>query len=270
MSSRAQLTRRITALIAENATLKAGVKGKQNSRPTQPEKPKVVTPGMFAICTKYIPPPRRENWVAPAPKPRKKQVTFRELPRPSHSTTQKTPCVHLSTGVKTASGWKPTGQTFSLYATYPLTRTAKPLTEPLDQTQSVSPSTNVSRISRFPDSNLRDRKAGSEGITRCSRHMTGDRSKLINYVDKFIGTVRFRNDEFATIVGYGDYKLGDMIITRVYYVEGLKHNLFSVGQFCDADLEVAFRQHTCHIRNKDMVDLLQGSRSTNLSSLLAF
>nr|GEW86045.1 hypothetical protein [Tanacetum cinerariifolium] len=90
MSSRAQLTGRITALIAKNATLKVGVKGKQNSRPTQLEKPKVLTPGMFAICTKYIPPPRRENWVAPAPKPRKKQVTFREPPRPSHSTTQKT------------------------------------------------------------------------------------------------------------------------------------------------------------------------------------
>ena len=89
--------------------------------------------------------------------------------------------------------------------------------------------------------------------------MTGDRSKLINYVDKFIGTVRFGNDEFATIVGYGDYKLGDTIILRVYYVEGLKHNLFSVGQFCDAGLEVAFRQHSCHIRNKDMVELLQGS-----------
>nr|GEY61490.1 retrovirus-related Pol polyprotein from transposon TNT 1-94 [Tanacetum cinerariifolium] len=187
----------------------------------------------------------------------------------------------------TTSQWKPIGRTFSLYATYPLTRIAKPLTEPLDQTQSVSPSTNASRISRFPDSNLRDRKACSEGITRsvccvlqvvqivlwyldsgCSRHMIGDRSKLINYVDKFIGTVRFRNDEFATIVGYGDYKLGDTIITRVYYVEGLKHNLFLVGQLCDADLEVALRQYTCHIRNKDMVDLLQGSRFTNLYSIL--
>nr|GEV16964.1 hypothetical protein [Tanacetum cinerariifolium] len=272
MSSRAQLTGRINALIAENATLKARVKGKQNSGPTQPEKPKILTPGMFAISTKYISLPRRENWVAPAPKPRKKQVTFREPPRPSYSTTQKTimqtikkpnPCVHLSTGVKTSSGaskptlkrvsytnrslpskqeggkrWKPTGRTFSLYATYPLARIVEPLTEPLDQTQSVSPSTNASRISRFSDSNLRDRKAGSEWITRCSRHMIGDRSKLINYVDKYIGTVRFGNDEFATIVGYGDYKLGDMIITRVYYVEGLKHNLFLVGQFCDAYQEV--------------------------------
>ncbi|GJS01877.1 hypothetical protein Tco_0318385 [Tanacetum coccineum] len=87
----------------------------------------------------------------------------------------------------------------------------------------------------------------------CSRHMTGDRARLINFVEKFIGTVRFGNDEYAAIVGYGDYKLGDTIISRVYYVEGLKHNLFSVGQFCDGGLEVAFRQHSCHIRNYDMV-----------------
>ncbi|GKA66760.1 retrovirus-related pol polyprotein from transposon TNT 1-94 [Tanacetum coccineum] len=97
--------------------------------------------------------------------------------------------------------------------------------------------------------------------------MTGDRARLINFVEKFIGTVRFGNDEYAAIVGYGDYKLGDTIISRVYYVEGLKHNLFSVGQFCDGGLEVAFRQHSCHIRNYDMVDLLKGSRTTNLYSI---
>ncbi|GKF77033.1 hypothetical protein Tco_0229503, partial [Tanacetum coccineum] len=57
-------------------------------------------------------------------------------------------------------------------------------------------------------------------------------------------TVRFGNDDYAAIVGYGDYKLGDTLISRVYYVEGLKHNLFLVGQFCDGGLEVAFRQHS--------------------------
>ncbi|GKA92177.1 retrovirus-related pol polyprotein from transposon TNT 1-94, partial [Tanacetum coccineum] len=101
----------------------------------------------------------------------------------------------------------------------------------------------------------------------CSRHMTGDRARLINFVEKFIGTVRFGNDDYAAIIGYGDYKLGDTIISRVYYVEGLKHNLFYVGQFCDGGLEVAFRQHSCHIRNFDMVDLLNGSRTTNLYSI---
>ncbi|GJU12884.1 hypothetical protein Tco_1135280 [Tanacetum coccineum] len=51
---------------------------------------------------------------------------------------------------------------------------------------------------------------------------------------------RFGNDHFAAIIGYGDYVQGNLTICHVYYVEGLGHNLFSVGQLCDGDLEVAF------------------------------
>nr|GFA81850.1 hypothetical protein [Tanacetum cinerariifolium] len=65
-----------------------------------------------------------------------------------------------------------------------------------------------------------------------------------------------RKDHVAKIMGYGEYQIGNVTISRVYYVEGLGHNLFSVGQFCDSDLEVAFRQHTCFIRNLEGVDLL--------------
>nr|GEU34770.1 hypothetical protein [Tanacetum cinerariifolium] len=43
---------------------------------------------------------------------------------------------------------------------------------------------------------------------------------------------------------------------RVYYVEGLNNNLFSVGQFCDTDLEVASRKSTCYIRDLKGNDLL--------------
>ncbi|GKA07815.1 retrovirus-related pol polyprotein from transposon TNT 1-94, partial [Tanacetum coccineum] len=83
----------------------------------------------------------------------------------------------------------------------------------------------------------------------CSKHMTGDRSQLTNFVSKFLGTVKFGNDQVAKIMGFGDYQIGNVTISRVYYVEGLGHNLFSVGQFCDSNLEVAFCQHTCFIRN---------------------
>ncbi|GJS74530.1 hypothetical protein Tco_0707371 [Tanacetum coccineum] len=76
--------------------------------------------------------------------------------------------------------------------------------------------------------------------------MTGDRSRLRNFMKKFIGTVRFGNDHFGAIMGYGDYVIGDSVISRVYYVEGLGHNLFFVRQFCDSDLEVAFRKHSCY------------------------
>ncbi|GJS60134.1 retrovirus-related pol polyprotein from transposon TNT 1-94 [Tanacetum coccineum] len=101
----------------------------------------------------------------------------------------------------------------------------------------------------------------------CSKHMTGDRSQVINFVHKFLGTVKFGNDQVAKIMGYGDYQIGNVTISRVYYVEGLGHNLFSVGQFYDSDLEVAFRKHTCFVRNMEGVDLLSRSHGTNLYSL---
>nr|GEW52033.1 integrase, catalytic region, zinc finger, CCHC-type, peptidase aspartic, catalytic [Tanacetum cinerariifolium] len=74
----------------------------------------------------------------------------------------------------------------------------------------------------------------------CSKHMTGNRALLTNFVEKFLGTVRFGNNDFAVIVGYEDVVIGSMTIKKVYYVKGLGHNLFSVGQFCDNGLEVAF------------------------------
>ncbi|GJT82555.1 retrovirus-related pol polyprotein from transposon TNT 1-94 [Tanacetum coccineum] len=54
----------------------------------------------------------------------------------------------------------------------------------------------------------------------CSKHMTGDRSLLRNFVEKFMGTVRFGNDNFAAITGYGDYIHGNITICHVYYVAG--------------------------------------------------
>ncbi|GKA94510.1 retrovirus-related pol polyprotein from transposon TNT 1-94, partial [Tanacetum coccineum] len=76
--------------------------------------------------------------------------------------------------------------------------------------------------------------------------------------------VRFGNDHFGAIIGYEDYVIGDCVISRVYYVEGLGYNLFSIGQFCVSDLEIAFRKHSCFVRDIDGVDLLKGSHSTNL------
>nr|GEW07185.1 retrovirus-related Pol polyprotein from transposon TNT 1-94 [Tanacetum cinerariifolium] len=159
-----------------------------------PEKPKVLTPGLYAM----------------------------------------TPNV--------GSKWKPIGRIFTLGDTCPLTRITKPESVPLGKSRSVSTS----------------------APTSCSRHLTGDCSKLINFVEKFIGTVQFGNDQFATIVGYGDYRIGDTIITRVYYVEGLSHNLFLAGQFCDVGLEVAFRKHTCYIHNKDKNRTLMEAARTML------
>nr|GEX68140.1 retrovirus-related Pol polyprotein from transposon TNT 1-94 [Tanacetum cinerariifolium] len=125
--------------------------------------------------------------------------------------------------------WRPTGQILHLGTQCPLTRF-------------TAPQVVVQIVLWYLDSG-------------CSKHMTGDRSRLLNFVKKFIRTVRFENDHFGAIMGYGDYVVSESVISRVYYVEGLGHNLFSVGQFCDSDLEVAFRKHSCYVRDTNGVDL---------------
>ncbi|GJR51564.1 retrovirus-related pol polyprotein from transposon TNT 1-94 [Tanacetum coccineum] len=97
--------------------------------------------------------------------------------------------------------------------------------------------------------------------------MTGDRSQLTNFVNKFLGTVKFRNDHVAKVLD------GVIIILGMLRSQGfttwkeLGHNLFSMGQLCDLNLEVAFRQHTYFIRNLEDVNLLTGSQGNNLYTL---
>nr|GEX86416.1 hypothetical protein [Tanacetum cinerariifolium] len=147
--------------------------------------------------------------------------------------------------------WKPTGRTFILVGNVcPLTRIATTAIVPLREPIPIV----VQIVLWYLDSS-------------CSKHMIRDRSQLINFVQNFLGTVKFGNDHVANIMGYGDYKIGNVTISRVYFVEGLWHNLFSMGQFCNSDMEVAFCQHTCFIRSLDGVDLLTGSRGNNLYTL---
>nr|GEU29847.1 putative ribonuclease H-like domain-containing protein [Tanacetum cinerariifolium] len=101
----------------------------------------------------------------------------------------------------------------------------------------------------------------------CFKCITRNLKLLIYFVWKFMGTVRFRNDHVAAIMGFGDLQWRSILIARVYFIEGLGHNLFSVGQFCDSDLEVAFRRNACFIKNLDGVDLLKRDYSTNLYTI---
>ncbi|GJR21799.1 retrovirus-related pol polyprotein from transposon TNT 1-94 [Tanacetum coccineum] len=73
----------------------------------------------------------------------------------------------------------------------------------------------------------------------CLKHMTGDRLRLRNFVKKFIRTVRFGNDHFGAIMGYGDYAIGDSVISR----------------------------HSCYVRDTDGVDIIKGSRGSNLYTI---
>ncbi|GKC19750.1 retrovirus-related pol polyprotein from transposon TNT 1-94 [Tanacetum coccineum] len=101
----------------------------------------------------------------------------------------------------------------------------------------------------------------------CTKHMMGNLKFLCSFAKKYLGMVRFENDQFALILGYGDLVQGNVTIKRVYYIEGLNHNLFSVGQFCDADLEVAFRKSTCFVRDLQGNNLLTGTRGSDLYTI---
>ncbi|GJS61483.1 hypothetical protein Tco_0656267 [Tanacetum coccineum] len=177
--------------------------------------------------------------------------------------------------------WRPTDRTFTVVGNAcPLTRITPtnevPSMKPIVlESESPKPMVNLVYSSK-PRKNKNTESVSKTKVVQivlwylnsgCSKHMTGDRSQLTNFISKFLGTVKFGNDQVAKIMGYGDYQIGNVTISRVYYVEGLGHNLFSMGQFCDSNLEVAFRQHTCFIRNLEGVDLLTGSRGDNLYTL---
>ncbi|GJW25416.1 hypothetical protein Tco_0039227 [Tanacetum coccineum] len=143
---------------------------------------------------------------------------------------------------------KPTGRHFSLFEKHPLTRIMESTDQPIELPPSASSSPKILWSQVYWIITLVNRQAVVQfvlwyldSVLKNIYDRCVSCNVLLNFVEKFIGTVRFGNDEYAAIIGYGDYKLGDTIISRVYYVEGLKHNLFSVGQFCDGGLEVPFR-----------------------------
>ncbi|GJY50442.1 putative reverse transcriptase domain-containing protein [Tanacetum coccineum] len=137
---------------------------------------------------------------------------------------------------------RPTGWTFTIVGNVcPLTRittTTKVTVRKPTALENETPKTVVTLVySRKPRKSQTNVLVSKSKVVQivlwyldsgCSKHMTRDRSQLTNFVNKFLGTVKFGNDHMAKIMGYGDYHIGNVMISRVYYVEGLRHNLFSV------------------------------------------
>ncbi|GJW70955.1 retrovirus-related pol polyprotein from transposon TNT 1-94 [Tanacetum coccineum] len=229
--TRVKTITRTTSLQTEIENLKTQLKGKMPCVTSNVESPKVFVFEKYAIKVESIPPSQRNN----------RDVHHHYLNR--------------------------------------LRDTLDTLREIVEDARRVSNATKARR-SQFKSNKMNDKTLPANSVPEkkvkdtigkinsgCSKHMTGDRSQLRNFMKKFIETVRFRNNHFGAIMGYGDYVIGNSVISRVYYMEGLRHNLFSVGQFCDSDLEVAFRKHTCFVRDLDGVDLIKGSRGTNLYTI---
>nr|GEV38433.1 integrase, catalytic region, zinc finger, CCHC-type, peptidase aspartic, catalytic [Tanacetum cinerariifolium] len=220
---------------------------------------------------------KRDTKLAPAPLIRKKQVTFAEQCDTSNSNThkhvvklntQKTNVpVPLSTGVKRctdASGSQLRSNTKKNRISPAKGVNKMQVEEQLRTNKSHLRTTN--RVDSSSRSKSRIYHPLVFGLSLLKTY-DGDRSRLMNFMKKFIRTVRFENDHFGAIMGYEDYVIGDSVISRVYYVEGLGHKLFFIEQFCDSDLEVAFRKHSCYVRDTNGVELIKGSRGSNLDTI---
>nr|GEZ52463.1 retrovirus-related Pol polyprotein from transposon TNT 1-94 [Tanacetum cinerariifolium] len=163
--------------------------------------------------------------------------------------------------------WKPTRWTFTLVGNVcPLTRIATPTIVPPREPIPIVNNTDKPVVTLVY---TRKPKAANKKVPNKLEPNNSWGSSSSNVPSSLLACRLSKSSSgtWTPIMGYGDYHIGNVTISRVYYVEGLGHNLFSAGQFCDSDLEVAFRQHICFIRNLDRVDLLTGSRGNNLYTL---
>ncbi|GJU49037.1 retrovirus-related pol polyprotein from transposon TNT 1-94 [Tanacetum coccineum] len=171
--------------------------------------------------------------------------------------------------------WKPTGRFFTIVGnSCPLTRITPKKIVHLKETTPKSAETPKPEIKVYSRRPKQIKSVGSSKKAKIVESKIANNSEPThlwgsNATDVLSSSslINDRNDQVAKIMGYGDYQQGNVIISRVYYVVGIRHNLFSFGQFCDANLEVAFRKNTCFIWNLEGVDLLSGSRDINLYTI---
>ncbi|GKF51979.1 hypothetical protein Tco_0148446, partial [Tanacetum coccineum] len=125
--------------------------------------------------------------------------------------------------------WRPTGRTFTIVGSAcPLTRITTtnevPSRKPIVlESKSPRPVVNLVYL-RKPRKNKNTESVSKTEVVQivlwyldssCSKYMTVYRSQLTNFISKFLGTVKFRNDQVAKIMGYGDYQIGNVTISRV-------------------------------------------------------
>ncbi|GJS93818.1 retrovirus-related pol polyprotein from transposon TNT 1-94 [Tanacetum coccineum] len=222
-----ELTEHVTALQEQNERFRAE---NENVKHHYKELSQELLEYVIGTCLKEF--NKRDKKAATTPLNKKKQVTFKE------------PCDTLNNNTQTDVVQQKVQNINVL----------------------VIPSTGVNSSTEAsgskPRSNTKNNRilpAKSDNKKKVEDHPRNNKSNLKqkNHVDSSISSKRT----------LWRHVIGDSVISRVYYMEGLGHNLFSVGQFCDLDLEVAFRKHSCYVRDVDGVELLKGSRDSNLYTI---
>ncbi|XP_073153354.1 uncharacterized protein [Henckelia pumila] len=97
----------------------------------------------------------------------------------------------------------------------------------------------------------------------CSRHMTGDRRMLSDYIPGSGHKIFFGDNSKGTTMGKGKLIPGNIRIKDVLLVENLKYNLISISQLCDYDYCVEFQKHTCIVKDQSGLIIMIGERSGN-------
>ncbi|GJT15111.1 retrovirus-related pol polyprotein from transposon TNT 1-94 [Tanacetum coccineum] len=273
--TRAKHIEQITGLLTENENLKVQIQNKMNCVTKDHVTPKVLAPGRYAVDVEPIPPCNRNNREVHQDylKHLKESVeTIREIveeakvERPLDKSIASS-CLytkHSQELLEYAIGTCPKdfNQQDKKHAATPLTRKKQVTFEDQCETSNSNahkhPRSNTKKIRILPAKSVNKKKVEEHPLTtqsslktmnhvdssisskRCSKHMMGDLSRLRNFMKKFIGTVRFRNDHFGAIMGYGDYVIGD---------------------------KVAFRKHSCYVQDTNGVELIKGSRGSNFYTI---
>ncbi|GKA05193.1 retrovirus-related pol polyprotein from transposon TNT 1-94 [Tanacetum coccineum] len=247
--TRAKHQEQTTALLTENESLKVQIQNNLSCVNMDHVKPKVLAPGKYAIDVEPIPPRNRNNREVHLVylKHLKESVeTLREIIEEAKVERP------LDSSLASACLYTKHSQELLEYviATCPKdlnTRDNKHASTPLPKKKQVT----------FEETMWQCQKSQPRSNTKKNRILPAECQHKESRTDRpLVFGLRFGNDHFGAIMGYGDYVIGESVISRVYYVEGLGHT----------DLEVAFRKHSCYVRDTDGVELIKGSCSSNLQN----
>nr|GEW15848.1 retrovirus-related Pol polyprotein from transposon TNT 1-94 [Tanacetum cinerariifolium] len=150
--------------------------------------------------------------------------------------------------------WRPTGRTFTIVGNVcPLTRITTTAEVPLRKSIALESDTHKRVVTLVYS---RKPKASKNNIpVSKSKHIKSSSANK-KEPNKSWG---------STVSNVPSSSIDECRLSKLF--SGLGHNLLSIGQFCDSDLEVAFRQHTCFIRNLEGANLLTRSQGKNLYTL---
>ncbi|GJT99568.1 retrovirus-related pol polyprotein from transposon TNT 1-94 [Tanacetum coccineum] len=262
--SRTAYTEKLSALTAENTKLKAQVTGKTSSGPSTSETPKVLAPGMYNLgvnpymaLSKTVPkraPRNHSSLPAKSANARRVEAHHRTLNKKNRVDSNL--LVKHSVSVSNLNNVCGACNKSLVFANH------NDCLVMCDDSVHVK-THQTKRLTRQPTKVGKPIKRVWKPISKNVANTKPQWKPTGRHFSLRVPKGSLVVQKFYAIVGYGDYKLGNTIISRFYYVkESSKHSLS--GQFCDGGLEVAFRQHHVNPQLRIWLDLLNGFTYTNM------